>query len=452
VRLAFRTTGCKVNQFDSGTVMAAVADLPVVLCGPDDGADIVVVNACTVTMNADRDGRAAAYRAGRTGARVVLAGCLATRLEDQGTADSMPQEMIVVGGTADRGRLIETLRNLIIRTAADMATDGGSHATADENARQAATTVRLDNDSDGDGCDDDTGPGARSRPLVKIQDGCDCRCSYCIVPLVRGPSISFDIAGIRDQVLRAAESGAAEIVLTGVDLAAWGRCGDGRYGHLASLLEHVTGLGTGARFRLSSLEPYGLDSGLIDAIAAGHDICPHIHIPMQSGSDTVLARMNRPYSAQRFAELVETAAARIPGLVLGMDVIVGFPGETDAEFEQTRDMILRLPTTYLHVFPYSRRPGTPAADAADQIPDGVRKERGRLLRAISTERRAKHVASLVGRRVEVVDIRPFEGGVEALAADYTRVRIANRFDMMAGRRMIAVTDAEGAVATGMDEI
>jgi len=445
VRVAFRTTGCKVNQFDSGAVADALADLPVTICGPDDDPDIVVVNACTVTMNADRDGRAAAYRASRTGAMVVMAGCLATRLEDQGAADSLPADIMIVGGTSDRSRLVARLRAMIAGMPDSTDHEGNARRLLD--ADNDEVTSHADDRGDDE---DDSSPGARSRPLIKIQDGCDCRCSYCIVPLVRGPSRSFGIDGITAQVLAAAEAGAAEAVLTGVDLAAWGRTDDGRYGHLADLLSHLTGLGTGMRFRLSSLEPHGLDDELLEALAGNPDMCPHLHIPMQSGSNTVLARMNRPYSSQRFAALVERAAAAIPGLTLGMDVIVGFPGESDSEFLDTRDMVTRLPVTYLHVFPYSPRPGTPAAVAPDQVPDAVRKERGKILRDIAAARRISHAASIAGREIEVVDIRQSGRGVMALSADYTKVIVINRFDLATGRRMIRVTGTEGAMVTGVD--
>lgn len=445
MRVAFKTTGCKVNQFDSETVMATLADLPVVICGPDDGADIVVVNACTVTANADRDGRAAAYRAARTGARVVLGGCMATRIEEQGASGELPPEIIIAGGTADRTRLLSTLRAMIIDTAGQL-----SSVVPAEAAPPAGPDSVVADVSGEDPPDADVAVAVRARPLIKIQDGCDCRCSYCIVPLVRGPSRSVAIENVTAQVLAASAAGAAEVVLTGVDLAAWGRIDDGRYGHLADLLRHLTSLGTGMRFRLSSLEPHGLDDELVETIACGSDICPHLHIPMQSGADGVLARMNRPYSAAVFAALVGKAARAIPGLVVGMDVIVGFPGESDTEFAETRALVESLPTTYLHVFPFSPRPGTPAATAADQVPDAVRRERGRILRVIGAGRRAAHAASLVGRDIETVDIRPAPGGMLALAADYTRVLVTGRFDMADGRRMITVTGVDGAAVIGED--
>ncbi|HOC98894.1 MAG TPA: MiaB/RimO family radical SAM methylthiotransferase [Myxococcota bacterium] len=442
VRLAFRTTGCKVNQFDTEAILEAVSDMPVIICDPDDRPDLVVVNACTVTMNADRDGRAAAFRALRTGAGVILAGCMATRLQDQGTASTMPPEISIIGGTADRSALLsgirERVRKILASGLPEPGRDAAGVATPPDDVHPAITAAA-------------TKKGVRARPLVKIQDGCDCRCTYCIVPLVRGASTSRSIDDILNQVRRAADAGAAEIVLTGVDLAAWGRNSDGRYGRLDELLVRLTAAGTGSRFRLSSLEPHGLSRELLDSMAASPDICPHLHIPMQSGSDAVLARMNRPYSAGRFAELVMEAAARVPGLVLGMDVIAGFPGETDRDFLLTLEMVQALPTTYLHVFPYSPRPGTPAATMDDQVPDGIRKERARALRQFGTRARSAHAGALTGSTVEVVDIRVGPEGVEALAADYTRVFVTNRHRILDGRTSVRIVSSRGAVAIGRQE-
>lgn len=459
--------------------MAALGNLPVQVCNPDDKPDIVIVNACTVTMNADRDGRAAAYRAARTGARVILAGCLATRLETENDGPGMPEGIAIVGGTADRTRLLKSIQNVISEIAAGKgdgaltgrdissardacesaedwtegptATEG---ATATEETPSTQETPTAEAPATDEDPDDLTVPAGRSRPMVKIQDGCDCKCTYCIVPLVRGPSVSFDAETVVHQVKTATASGAAEIVLTGVDLAAWGKttAASGRYGQLPVLLDRLTALKTGARFRLSSLEPHGLDGDLISAIADSPDICPHLHIPLQSGSDAILARMNRPYNSQLFEDRVMAAATRISGMTLGLDVIVGFPGETDEDFQQTFDLITRLPTTYLHVFAYSPRPGTPAATMDGQIPDATKKERSRILRNLSVQRRKAHIATLVGTDVEVVDIRASSDGVETLAADYTKVLITNRFSVLNGRRTVMLTDSLDARAIGQEKI
>lgn len=442
VRIAFRTTGCKVNQFDTQSIAAAVSDMPVVFCDPDDRADLVVVNACTVTMNADRDGRSAAFKAIRSGARVILAGCMATRLQDQGITSTMPPEISIIAGTADRSGLVSGIRDHISRILASGLDRSGTLTDGDDCGNERPHSPMTNEAPIASG---------RSRPLVKIQDGCDCRCTYCIVPLVRGPSTSRSIDDVLDQVRFSVSAGAAEIVLTGVDLAAWGRSSDGRYGRLDELLERLTRAGTGARFRLSSLEPHGLCCELLDSMASNPDICPHLHIPMQSGSDAVLARMKRPYSAGRFRDLVMEAATRIPGLVLGMDVIAGFPGETDADFEQTVEMVRALPTTYLHVFPYSPRPGTPAASMDDQVPDGIRKERARVLRQFAARRRSAHAAGLIGKSLEIVDIRPCAEGVEALSADYTRVMVTNRHGTIAGRTKVRIVSSRGAGLIGQQE-
>ncbi|MBM4398323.1 MAG: radical SAM protein [Deltaproteobacteria bacterium] len=279
--------------------------------------------------------------------------------------------------------------------------------------------------------------------MVKVQDGCDCRCTYCIVPLVRGGARSVPVEAAEAAVRAAAEAGAAEVVLTGVDLGAWGKeTGD----DLAGLLSRLVGLGTGLRFRLSSVEPHGLTDRLVGLMADSPDVCPHLHVPLQSGSDRVLAAMGRPYDSVSFAAAIGRAAGRVPGLALGMDVICGFPGEDEAAFEATRSLIAALPFTYLHVFPFSPRPGTPAASMPGAAPRTERDRRCRVLRGTSSAARAEHASSLVGRNVEVVDVRGRSEGVESLAADYTRVMRPGVQEPRPGRFEVKVAAADGAAA------
>ena len=383
VRVSLRTTGCKVAQWDGEAVLRAISDLPVEVVSPTEPADIAVVNACTVTAAADRDGRAALYRAMGSGASlVVLTGCLAVRVGD------VPPGVTVVPATSDRSALIDLLRKEISRLGA-----GGEGGVK--------------------------GPKARSRPLVKVQDGCDGKCAYCIVPLVRGPSVSYPVESIEKAVLEARDSGASEVVITGVDLGAYGRESGS---DLASLLRRLVGLRTGMRFRISSLEPNWVTDQLVGLMADSPDICKHLHIPLQSGSDKVLLAMRRPYDTRTFASVVLDAASRVPGLCLGLDVICGFPGETDDDFETTRKFLSSLPFSYLHVFPFSPRPGTEAFAMEGACGDARRKERCRILREMGRKARALHARSLVGKEVEVVDIREQSGQVEALTQNYVRVR------------------------------
>jgi threonylcarbamoyladenosine tRNA methylthiotransferase MtaB len=430
IRVAIRTTGCKVNQADSDAIRSALAGLPVEFVDAEGGADIVVVNACAVTAAAERDGRAAVFRARRSGAgTVVLSGCMAARLA--GGGDGAPDGVRLFAGTRDRSDLLAFLRAEIGGLANDF-----RHPADDP---FSPSTARF---AGAPGCPPGGQPSTlRSRPLVKVQDGCDCSCSYCVVPRVRGPSRSSDEAQISEQVLATASAGAGEVVITGVDLASWGR--DLTAGRaLPDLLAGLVAMGTGLRFRLSSLEPHGLDDRLAGLLASSPDLCPHLHVPLQSGSDAVLAAMNRPYRAAELARRVEAFAARVPGIAFGYDVICGFPGETDADFEATRSLLASLPLAYLHVFPFSPRPGTPAASMPGAAPAAERSRRCAVLRAMSARARDARAAGLAGREVEVVDIRLADGGVEALAADYTRVLRQGATGVREGRFRVRVLRAD----------
>lgn len=421
VRMAFITTGCRVNQADAAHVRSSLADLPVAFVDPGTQADVLVVNACTLTADADRTARAAVRRGLRARSRTVLAGCLATRLHDAEDTEALPSNCRIVPGTADREGLVATLRAVVTEIARSSAAPGGDGADASDLLRE------------------------RARPVLKVQDGCDRACAYCVVPLVRGPARSVPLPDVQAAVVRAADAGAAEVVLTGIDLASWGQDLGGQC--LADLLSRLVDMGTDMRFRLSSVEPHGLHDRLLDTMAGSPDVCPQLHVPVQSGSDRILAAMGRPGSRQALLERIEAARRFIPDLALGLDVLCGFPGETDDDFAQTEALVTASGAVTLHVFPFSPRPKTPAADLADDVPPAVKAERVARLRALSHERRCRQTASRVGRRVEVVDIhlRP-DGRVASLAADGTPVVRTDPGGPRPGRFDLTVIGAEGPTA------
>lgn len=421
------TTGCRVNQSDASRIRARMDGLPVTFVAPGAAADVVVVNACTLTRDADRSARAAVRRGLRAGARTILAGCLATRLDGAEAAALAADGCVVVPGTADREALVDALR----RAVADAAGDAGHARAARPDGATPAPRDRI--------------LAERARPVVKVQDGCDGTCAFCVVPSVRGPAASVPLADVQAAVARAAARGAAEVVLAGIDLASWGR--DRGEGDVAALLAALVAMGTGMRFRLSSIEPRGLDRRLLDRVGTCPDVCPHLHVAVQSGSDRVLAAMRRPDDAGELARRLADARARIPGLALGLDVICGFPGEDEDDFARTVALVQAAGADALNVFPFSPRPGTAAARMRDDVPPAVKARRVAHLRALSDRARRMRAASWIGRSVEVVDVgRPRDGRVASVAADGTPVVRDDSRGPRRGRFLLHVHAADGPTA------
>jgi threonylcarbamoyladenosine tRNA methylthiotransferase MtaB len=265
---------------------------------------------------------------------------------------------------------------------------------------------------------EEAGPD-RSRPNLKIQDGCGNRCSFCIIPSVRGRSRSAPVAQVVEQV-RELATRYAEIVLTGINLGRWGR-EEGMRSRLADLLRVLLNETDVGRLRLSSVEPMDWSDDLLRLVAESPRIAKHVHAPMQSGSDTVLRRMHRKYRPRHYEDRLTKAREWMPDAAIGADVMTGFPGETDAEFAETVAMIERLPFTYLHVFPYSERPGTPAASATMQVPVAERRERGRVLQRIADEKNREFRKAMLGRTLPAVVL---QDGASVMTSNYLTVELA----------------------------
>jgi len=418
LRVALRSQGCKVNACDLDALETALLalDRPMEVVPWDAPADVYVLNTCTVTAAADRDNRKLVYQLGRRepGAALVVTGCQATVAPEAVAA--LPGVLRVVPNE-DKAGLPEVLAGLVPRP--DLGADG-------------------------------PGPAARrTRPFLKVQDGCDARCAYCIVPAARGPARSVGADEVLGRLHALGEAGAPEVVLTGVDLGAWGRDLTPRSG-LADLLARVEAEAPVPRLRLSSLEPRGLTERLLEVLAGAGRVCRHLHVPLQSGDDGVLAAMGRPYRAADLLALGERLAERLPGLGLGTDVICGFPGEDEAAFDRTLALCHRLPLTYLHAFPFSPRPGTPAAARPDDVPHGDKKRRVAALRSLSAARRAAFVAAHVGRTVEVaVEGEVEEGLLRGLTRRYVQVRFLGPATAPSRLLRVRVDAAEGGLAHGV---
>lgn len=426
-RVALLTLGCKANQADSAMLAEALSDGPVQLVGPRDPADICVVNTCTVTHTADSDARQIIRQLRRTspGAAIVVTGCYAQVAGDEVRA--MP-EVTHVLGNADKARLPALLRDL-----------AGLPPVESRRARDWAPSLR------------DTSqirrlPAGRTRPFVKVQDGCDYGCSFCIIPRARGRNRSVPFEEVLDGIRRYAALGAQEVVLTGIHVGHFGRDLRPRR-TLLELLRAIDAERLVPRVRISSIEPNELRVDMLDFAASTPTVCPHFHVPLQSGSDEVLRRMRRVYTASAYVALMGAIRARLPHAAIGIDVIVGFPGETAEHFQQTVRLLRDTDFTYLHVFPYSPRAGTEAAALPDHVSPEEKRDRGDLLRALSEERRRAFTRAQVGRTVEVLVEGPAGVGRRGTSENYVQVEVAGRLsDRLVRARIVG---AEGALALGV---
>jgi threonylcarbamoyladenosine tRNA methylthiotransferase MtaB len=365
-----------------------------------------VVNTCTVTARADVSGRQTIRRLVRAdpGALLVATGCYA-QTDPDALARIGGVDLVV--GNQDKARLPELVQSLVKRARAEVRV--GPIAAADPEPTPPAADA----------------PG-RSRAFVKVQDGCQHRCAFCIVPAARGPSRSRTLDTVLRQVRELTARGYGDVTLTGVDI--------GHYGwdlrprtSLAALLAQVVEVPGLAWVRLSSVLPAYFTPELIEVVTGSTKVAPHLHLPLQSGSDRVLRLMRRPYTVAMYRRLVERLAAAIPALGLGADVIAGHPGESPEDFAATEALVAALPFSYLHVFAYSNRPGTEAAARDGHVPAATIRERSRRLRALGRDKSLTFRRGLVGQRRDVVvlDARDRDTGLSVgLTSNYVEVRFA----------------------------
>jgi threonylcarbamoyladenosine tRNA methylthiotransferase MtaB len=403
--------GCRATQADGAAVAADLRARGLGESGERAAADVVVVNTCTVTAEADRDARQTISRIHREnpGAEILVTGCYAQRRPEDLSA--LPGVRWVVGNS-HKTRIGELLRPapLIGITNASADYHGAVLLGDIREQRELLTAPMLDAGQD------------RSRPNLKIQDGCNNRCTFCIIPSVRGYSRSARPEFILEQ-LRGLQDAYPEVVLTGINLGRWGRDLDGRP-RFHELLERILSDTQIRKLRISSVEPMDWTNDLLDLVAAEPRICKHMHIPLQSASDAVLKRMRRRYRSRHYLDRIERARAAMPDASIGADVMVGFPGETEPEFEETRSFIDQAPFTYLHVFTYSAREGTPAAADPNQVPKTIKKERNRVLREAIDAKHTAFRASLVGMEFDAVTLdRGAECGTAALTDNFLHVRV-----------------------------
>ncbi|GJQ20581.1 MAG: tRNA (N(6)-L-threonylcarbamoyladenosine(37)-C(2))-methylthiotransferase MtaB [Bacteroidia bacterium] len=413
--VAFHTLGCKLNFSETAAIARQFTEHGFREVDLDQQADVVVLNTCSVTARADRECRQIIRRARRRSpdAYVIVIGCYA-QLQPKDVAAIDGVNLVL--GTAEKFRIFEHADWLTTRPARVKVSPISSAVDVPH-----ASSVGFSD---------------RTRTFLKIQDGCDYTCSFCTIPLARGTSRSIPVHEIVAEARSAAEQGCKEIVLTGVNVGDYGR----KIGtSLLTLLKDLVRVDGIERIRISSIEPNLLSDALIDFWASTDRLCNHFHIPLQSGSDQVLKAMQRRYRRARYADRIEKISALVPGAAIGADVIVGFPGETETDFEETYSLLVDLPVTYLHVFSYSERPNTPAAGFPGSVPPADRAVRSERLRILSARKRRLFHESMVGSVRNVL----FEGeGRSGLTEEYVRVNVKSDHSLEGKILPVAVEDAD----------
>lgn len=392
--------GCRATQADGAALAGSLSAQGLEEAVDARSAELVILNTCTVTSEADRDVEQTVRRVHRENpeARILVTGCYAQREPER--LAQMPGVQWVVGNS----HKVE-IPEIIAKPALDY--HAGIHI-----GDIFATTEFLSAPIE-DATQD------RSRPNLKVQDGCNNRCSFCVIPSVRGRSRSATPTWVVEQV-RALAARYPEIVLTGVNLGRWGR-EPGSHMRLADLVRLLLAETGVERLRLSSVEPMDFSDDLLQLMATSPRIARHVHAPLQSGSDTVLRRMHRKYRPRHYEDRITKARAWMPDAAIGADVMVGFPGESDAEFEETVRFIERLPFTYLHVFTYSERPGTKAVDLPGSVPIPVRKERNRRLTELGRAKNEAFRRSLLGGELSAIVL---DDPLRGLSSNFVPVEFA----------------------------
>jgi threonylcarbamoyladenosine tRNA methylthiotransferase MtaB len=421
MKVAFHTLGCKLNFSESSALNRQLEEVGFQSVGFQQNPDVFVVNTCSVTENADKKCRKLVSQAKRINpnALIVIVGCYA-QLKPQEIASIKGVSAVL--GAADKFRLPEVLKELIEVPQQIVRNTPIQEANVFEQAWSA---------------------GDRTRSFLKVQDGCDYKCTFCTIPLARGSSRSDTLEGVLKNVESIAQKGIQEVVLTGVNL------GDFSTENGADFFDLVKALDTQAlvpRFRISSIEPNLLHDALIDYVASSRSFMPHFHIPLQSGNNEILASMRRRYRRELYAERVQHIRKAIPHASIGVDVITGFPGETEAHFLDTWNFIQDLDVSYLHVFTYSERENTPAASLPGKVPVSVRQERTQRLISLSEKKKLGFYRQFLGSTRSVLfESSEEEGMISGFTDNYLRVEVPYQENLV--NRIVPIS-LEGLVANG----
>ncbi|MHB8214549.1 MAG: tRNA (N(6)-L-threonylcarbamoyladenosine(37)-C(2))-methylthiotransferase MtaB [Candidatus Sulfotelmatobacter sp.] len=467
--------GCRATQAD-GAALERQFETRGLARAPSAAADLVILNTCTVTNSADQDARAVIRRVQRQNplAKIIVTGCYAQRAPAEIAA--LPGVTAVIGNSHKH-----QLAEIALDNFADISQDFGWRSASSAAMSgvhfqpalpaEANGFIPVSNLTAGSRKPEaslyvsdifahtellaapvfesaySSHPDDRTRPNLKVQDGCDNRCSFCVIPSVRGHSRSLPLLQIIHEVNTLVAAGYRELVISGINLGRWGRDlesrhpasgsrrpeAEGRKPNFVSLLRSILAETQLEKLRISSVEPMDWSDPLIALVASSPRIAKHAHVPLQSGSDAVLRRMHRKYRPWHYREKIEKIHAAMPTAAIGADVMAGFPGETDAEFDATRRLIADLPFTYLHVFTYSARPGTPAAAMPNQVPVHIARERNKILRDLAAEKKQIFMKSFIGKTLPAITLNtildpPGAEFTEALTDNYQKLFLKGRHE------------------------
>ena len=401
--VAFTTLGCRVNQYDTDAMRGLFIQSGYTPVDFDEKADIYVINTCSVTNMGERKSRQLIRKAKRTNedAYIIVTGCYA-QLAPEAIATIDGVNLVI--GTNNRHRVVELVEQL---------ESTEKQISIVRNIMEQATFEEMPlygNEID------------KARAFMKIQEGCNNYCTFCIIPYTRGKLKSRRVEDIVKEAKRLVEHGYHEIVLTGIHLGNYGieLLEKPNLAHVVKALLEIPGL---ERIRLGSIESVEVSEELVDLMAKDARFCTHLHLPLQAGSDHILKLMNRHYNLQEFKDLIARLRSRIPGLAITTDIIAGFPGETDEDFEETMRTVEEIGFTHIHAFPYSKREGTPAATMEDQVPEAVKKTRVALLKSLGQKGLQKFAEQMIGKPAEILIEREEDGYYLGFTNEYIHGKI-----------------------------
>jgi threonylcarbamoyladenosine tRNA methylthiotransferase MtaB len=425
-KAAFYTLGCKVNQYETEAMAELFSDADYEICDFSETADVYVINTCSVTHIGDRKSRQIIRRAKKTNPNAIIAvtGCY---------AQTAPDEILqidgvnLVLGTKDRKDIVKRVEEITSESSINCVSDIMSNHEFEE--------LKIKNYSD------------RTRAFIKIQEGCNQFCSYCIIPYARGPVRSRAEAEILDEIKELVSNGFSEIILAGIHVASYGLdLGDTSLADLLIKADKIDGI---KRIRLSSIEPMTLNREFVDKIKVVKKLCPHFHISLQSGCDETLRRMNRKYTTAQFKEIVDGLRENFPNVAVTTDIMVGFPGETDEEFNHTLDFINEIQFADAHVFQYSPRRGTPAAKRPNQINADVKEHRSKLIIEATEKSRDAFLEQHIGKTVPVLFEQIVRDGLfEGKTDNYINVHVKSNENLSGKFYNVKLEKAENGIMYG----